>query len=40
MHRDGWDGPRASSSIPFAWFTWIRGHDSPATLHRISWVPR
>jgi hypothetical protein len=37
MHRDGWDGPRASSSIPFAWFVWIRTHQGPATLHRVSW---
>src|SRR5574337_198642 len=20
MHRDGWEGPKASSSVPFAWF--------------------
>jgi hypothetical protein len=38
MHRHGWAGPKASSSIPFAWFVWSRDHDgSPATLRRISW---
>jgi hypothetical protein len=35
MHRDGWDGPRAASSIAFAWFCWRRGHSGPPTLHRI-----
>src|SRR5262245_33423910 len=35
MHRDGWDGPRASSSISFAWFVWRRDHCGPPTLHRI-----
>jgi hypothetical protein len=37
MHRDGWDGPRASSSIAFAWFYWNRGHRGPAVIDRISW---
>jgi hypothetical protein len=37
MHRDGWDGPRASSGIPFAWFVWDRSHSGPPTVHRISW---
>jgi hypothetical protein len=39
MHRDGWDGPRASSSIAYAWFVWSRSHQGPATLNRISWGP-
>ena len=34
MHRAGWQGPRASSSIPFAWFVFDRG---PIELRRISW---
>lgn len=38
MHRDGWDGAQASSSIAFAWFCWDREHRGPAELHRISWV--
>lgn len=37
MHRDGWEGPKHSSAIPFAWFVWDRNHDGPATLNRISW---
>jgi hypothetical protein len=37
MHRDGWQGPRASSAIPFAWFVWSRTHAGPPTINRISW---
>jgi hypothetical protein len=39
MHRRGWDGPKASSAIPFAWFVWERGHNGPTTIDRISWEP-
>jgi hypothetical protein len=35
MHRDGWDGPRASSAIPFAWFCWDHDHRGPAIVDRI-----
>ncbi len=37
MHRDGWEGPKASSATPFAWFIWDRSHTGPTQLHRISW---
>lgn len=37
MHRDGWDGKQASSSIPFAWFVWDRDHKGPTELRRLSW---
>lgn len=37
MHRDGWNGPRASSSIPFAWYVWCRNHRGPTELRRLSW---
>jgi hypothetical protein len=37
MHRRGWDGPKASSAIPFAWFVWERGYKGPTTIDRISW---
>lgn len=37
MHREGWDGPLASSSIAFAWFVWDRAHQGPTELRRISW---
>jgi hypothetical protein len=36
MHRDQWAGPRATSSIPFAWFAWERGHTGPIVVDRIS----
>ena len=36
MHRDGWQGNKASSRIAFAWFVWDRNHtgqtSSPASL--------
>jgi hypothetical protein len=39
MHRVGWQGPRASSAIPFAWFVFDRDHRGPTVLQRISWAP-
>jgi hypothetical protein len=35
MHRHGWQGPRASSSIAFAWFVWDRAHRGKTELDRI-----
>jgi hypothetical protein len=35
MHRHGWQGPRASSSIAFAWFVWDRTHRGKTELDRI-----
>lgn len=40
MHRNGWEGKQASSSIAFAWFVWDRDHSGPTELHRISWEGR
>lgn len=37
MHRDGWSGPKASSSTAFAWFVWDRDHKGPTELRRLSW---
>jgi hypothetical protein len=37
MHRAGWNGRRASSAIPFAWFVWDTRHKGPAMIDRISW---
>jgi hypothetical protein len=37
MHRAGWDGPRASSALAFAWFVFDRDHPGPTELRRISW---
>jgi hypothetical protein len=40
MHRAGWNGPRASSALAFAWFVWDRQHRGPPELHRISRGPQ
>ena len=37
MHRDGWNGPRASSAVAFGWFVWSCDHTGPTTIDRISW---
>jgi hypothetical protein len=39
MHRDGWEGPRSSSSVAFAWFVWDREHKGATELRRMSWSP-
>jgi hypothetical protein len=37
IHRDGWQGPKASSAMAFAWFVWDSAHKGPTSLNRISW---
>jgi ParB-like chromosome segregation protein Spo0J len=37
MHRDGWDGPQASSSMNTAWFVWEAGHTGPSVINRVDW---
>lgn len=37
MHRDGWEGPKASSGMAFAWFVFMRYYHGPIELRRISW---
>jgi len=37
MHRDGWEGPKASSNVPYAWFVFDGDHHGDATVKRISW---
>jgi hypothetical protein len=37
MHRDGWDGPKSTNTMAFAWFVWDRDHIGPTALTRISW---
>jgi hypothetical protein len=37
MHRDNWNGPRATSTIAFGWFIWECEHQGPVALHRIRW---
>jgi hypothetical protein len=36
MHRDGWKGPKISSTMAFAWFVWDSAWSGPTVLHRIS----
>jgi hypothetical protein len=35
MHRQNYDGPRASSSMAFAWMCWRRGYAGSTILSRI-----
>lgn len=37
MHRDGWDGKKSTSNIPYAWFVFDRERSHQTTLQRISW---
>ena len=38
MHREGWEGPRSTNTVPFAWFVFDGDHAGPATISRISWI--
>ncbi|KNY18527.1 hypothetical protein AKG11_03515 [Shinella sp. SUS2] len=42
MHRDGWDGPKASSQMNTAWFIWERqadgGYGSQTILDRVDFA--
>ena len=38
MHRESYDGPKASSAMAFAWFVWDRDHQGPTILERIRWT--
>ena len=35
MHRANYDGPKASSSMAFAWMCWRRNYSGPTILSRI-----
>lgn len=41
MHRDGWDGPKASSQMNTAWFVWERRADGSygdqTVIRRVDW---
>lgn len=38
MHRDGWQGQRATSATPYAWFMFSPDErERPVLLERISW---
>jgi hypothetical protein len=32
MHRDGWTGPKSTSTMPFAWFVWDHATPGPTIL--------
>jgi len=36
MHRNGYDGPKSTSAIAFAWFVWDKAHAGRPTL---GWLP-
>jgi hypothetical protein len=37
MHREDWQGRRATSGMAFAWFVWDRSHAGSTVIERISW---
>lgn len=37
LHRDGWEGPKATNTQCFAWFVFSRFHLGPASVYRIRW---
>jgi hypothetical protein len=37
MHRHGWEGPKSTSGVAFAWFVWDAAHVGPTTIDRIIW---
>lgn len=39
LHRDGWEGPKATSTMAYAWFCFSWAHRGPAQIYRISWEP-
>lgn len=42
MHREGWDGPKASSRMNTAWFVWElqsnATYGKSTALHRVDWM--
>ena len=37
MHRRGWNGPRASSAVVFAWYVWDRRHAGEPVIRWLDW---
>ena len=37
MHREGWDGPRSTSAMCFAWMVWDRDHEGHTVMQRLKW---
>ncbi|WP_293862347.1 hypothetical protein [uncultured Alsobacter sp.] len=38
MHREGWDGPKASSSMDTGWFIWSREHRGAPAIRFYDWL--
>lgn len=37
MHRHGYDGPKVNAGgMAFAWFVWLRDHEGPTVLKRLT----
>lgn len=37
MHRDGWQGPKSTSTAAYGWYVFSWFHKGPALIDRISW---
>lgn len=37
MHREGWEGPKSTSTVAYGWFVFSWFHCGPALINRISW---
>jgi hypothetical protein len=37
MHRDGWQGTKASSAVPYCWFVFDRTYTGPTVIQRVTW---
>lgn len=37
MHRDGWEGPRSTSTTCFAWFVWDASHKGEPVIRWFDW---
>lgn len=37
MHRDGWDGPKSTSTQCYGWFCWGRHHQGPPAIKWFDW---
>lgn len=39
MHRDGWQGKKSTSAVPFAWFVWDLSHNGEPIIRRLTASP-
>jgi hypothetical protein len=38
MHRQGWEGNKSTSAVPYAWFVWLRGYDGAPAIRWFDWA--